>query len=205
MTWDASTDDVAVAGYEILRDGTPVATTRLTEFYDQDAALAPNTTYTYTVEALDRSGHASSPSTGADATTSTFTPPPPLFIGLDPFLGSSATALALAFVDTRTAPGVTTSVEVYRDHHLLRTVLAAEINNGDGFFEVIDLGLKPNTTYEYEFRTNDKWSSTGPFGTQSITTPFDTTPPSAPARAPRSRRVRRRSRCRRSARPTTSR
>ena len=62
LTWTASTDNEAVAGYEVLRpDGTVAATT--TGLRHQLTGLTADTAYTFTVRAKDTSGNISSPST----------------------------------------------------------------------------------------------------------------------------------------------
>ncbi|CAN5645722.1 hypothetical protein BH09PLA1_BH09PLA1_06050 [soil metagenome] len=52
LAWDASTDNVGVAGYEIYRDGVKVGTST-TATYNDSVGLTANTTYTYTVRAYD--------------------------------------------------------------------------------------------------------------------------------------------------------
>ncbi|HET8559507.1 MAG TPA: Ig-like domain-containing protein [Marmoricola sp.] len=60
LTWDASTDDIAVADYRVLRDGTVVGTTRTPTYVD--TSVVAGTTYTYTVVARDTSDNLSAPS-----------------------------------------------------------------------------------------------------------------------------------------------
>ena len=69
LTWNASSDNVAVAGYRVFRNGTAVATTATTSF--ADSGLAANTLYTYTVSAYDGATprNESAQSTAANATT----------------------------------------------------------------------------------------------------------------------------------------
>ncbi|MFI0029827.1 glycosyl hydrolase family 18 protein [Streptomyces albidoflavus] len=51
LSWTAATDDQGVKGYEVLRNGTRVATVTGRTFTDHD--LAPGTDYSYTVRARD--------------------------------------------------------------------------------------------------------------------------------------------------------
>src|SRR3954462_10738631 len=51
LTWSASTDDVAVAGYRIYRSGVSLATVGNVTTY-QDIGLSSSTTYSYSVQAL---------------------------------------------------------------------------------------------------------------------------------------------------------
>jgi chitodextrinase len=67
LAWTASTDDVAVTGYEVRRDGIAVGTSPTPSFADTSAQ--PSTTYTYTVAALDAAGNRSQESNSATATT----------------------------------------------------------------------------------------------------------------------------------------
>jgi chitodextrinase len=57
FTWNASTDNVAVAGYRVYRDGGLLGTTTSTQW--NDSGLAPLTTYLYAVVAFDAAGNSS--------------------------------------------------------------------------------------------------------------------------------------------------
>jgi chitodextrinase len=67
LVWDASTDDVAVAGYRIFRDGGIIAST--TSLFYQDNGLTASTSYSYTVGAFDSVPRYSGESSLAYATT----------------------------------------------------------------------------------------------------------------------------------------
>jgi chitodextrinase len=68
LTWSASTDNVAVASYKIYRDGNLVGTVGpQTSFSDN--GVAPNTTYSYTLQAVDWKGNPSGVSTALQVTT----------------------------------------------------------------------------------------------------------------------------------------
>src|ERR1039457_2741532 len=73
LTWNASTDNVGVAGYYVLRNGVTVATAAQTFYVDTGVTGA--TTYSYIVEAFDLAGNVSSPSLTASVTTWSTTPP----------------------------------------------------------------------------------------------------------------------------------
>jgi len=75
VTWYASTDNVGVAGYSILRNGVKIATTAQTQF--QDSGLAGATIYSYMVRAFDLAGNVSPPSASFDITTQDTGPPSP--------------------------------------------------------------------------------------------------------------------------------
>jgi alpha-amylase len=67
ISWNASTDDVGVATYRLLRNGTQVTTTVST--YATNTGLSPSTTYSYTVQALDAAGNVSAASSPLSVTT----------------------------------------------------------------------------------------------------------------------------------------
>src|SRR5204863_390490 len=71
LSWSASTDNVGVTAYFLLRNGVQVATPTTTSF--ADTGLSAATTYTYTVAARDAAGNISPNSTSVSVTT----PPPP--------------------------------------------------------------------------------------------------------------------------------
>ena len=57
LRWSASTDDVGVAGYDVLRNGSPAGTTAATSFTSAD--VAKGATYAFTVRARDAAGNVS--------------------------------------------------------------------------------------------------------------------------------------------------
>ncbi|MEU7336452.1 glycoside hydrolase family 6 protein [Streptomyces sp. NPDC007074] len=67
LSWSASTDNTAVTGYDVYRNGTKVGTVTTTSY--TDSGLAASTTYTYTVRAKDAAGNVSAASTAVSATT----------------------------------------------------------------------------------------------------------------------------------------
>lgn len=69
LAWNASTDNTAVTGYRVQRNGATIAT--VTTLLYSDTGLTAGTSYTYTVAALDAAGNVSTP---ASLTVSTLTP-----------------------------------------------------------------------------------------------------------------------------------
>jgi hypothetical protein len=67
LVWGQSTDNIAVTGYDVFRNGTQIATVTGTTFGDN--TLNPSTTYSYTVRARDAAGNVSANSTTVSATT----------------------------------------------------------------------------------------------------------------------------------------
>ncbi|MEV0678542.1 spherulation-specific family 4 protein [Actinosynnema sp. NPDC050436] len=80
LRWRSALDNVAVSGYEVLRDGEPVGTTYDTAF--TAANLSPGTGYAFTVRARDVAGNASAPSAPVTVTT-----PPAAVLGPSACLG----------------------------------------------------------------------------------------------------------------------
>ncbi len=76
VNWQASTDNVAVSGYSVYRDGTALGTVTTPGFIDQTAASG--TTYVYTVEAYDAAGNVSAAGTAQFTTADTVAPTAPL-------------------------------------------------------------------------------------------------------------------------------
>ena len=67
LSWNASTDNVGVTGYDVLRNGESVGTATGTTY--TDTGLAASTAYSYTVRARDAAGNVSAVSNTANATT----------------------------------------------------------------------------------------------------------------------------------------
>jgi hypothetical protein len=69
VSWDASIDDVGVSGYDVYRDGNKVQSVGGSTTSWKDAGLSPESSYVYTVRALDAAGHISDESQPAPVTT----------------------------------------------------------------------------------------------------------------------------------------
>jgi fibronectin type 3 domain-containing protein len=80
LSWNASTDNVGVAGYKVYRNGVlaGIATTRSYS----DSGLTPSTSYAYTVAAYDAQGNTSANSAAVNASTRDDTTPPSVPVGL---------------------------------------------------------------------------------------------------------------------------
>ena len=77
IQWQASADNVGVAGYDIYRDGQYIQTATTTTY--SDLGLTANTTYSYTVRAFDAAFNLSAQSNAAQAKTQTA--PSNVFLG----------------------------------------------------------------------------------------------------------------------------
>jgi chitodextrinase len=69
LSWSASSDNVAVTGYIIFRDGAELTTVAGTKTTFQDTTVAAATGYVYTVQAIDAAGNASAQSGRTKAKT----------------------------------------------------------------------------------------------------------------------------------------
>jgi len=69
VAWNASTDNVGVAGYTVYRNGAAIATAGPSATAYSDTTVAPSTTYTYTVDAFDAAANHSQQSAAASVTT----------------------------------------------------------------------------------------------------------------------------------------
>lgn len=69
VQWSASTDDQGVGSYEIRRDGADISSVAGSKSSWTDTTVAPLTTYTYAVRAVDVNGNASDWSAPATVTT----------------------------------------------------------------------------------------------------------------------------------------
>ena len=67
LAWAASTDASGASGYDVIRDGTPIAVVPGTSYVDGTAT--PGTAYSYTVTAHDAAGNVSPASAPATVTT----------------------------------------------------------------------------------------------------------------------------------------
>lgn len=67
LTWTASTDAVGVTGYQILRNGSQIATSTSNSYTDSNAL--PATSYTYSVKAYDAANNVSAASATTAVTT----------------------------------------------------------------------------------------------------------------------------------------
>lgn len=103
LAWTASTDDRGVTGYQLTRSGGSGAPVVRTTGYHTyvDGDLAPRTSYTYTVKALDAAGNLSAASAPVTATTGTAPPAPPggRMLGGDPRKESIYFVLTARFYD----------------------------------------------------------------------------------------------------------
>jgi chitodextrinase len=170
LAWDPSTDDTAVSGYTVRRDGAVVGTPVATAF--QDTGLMAGTAYTYTIDAFDAAGNVSPPSEPIDALTlpPDITPPSvPTDVSVT---GVTATTVELTWTSSTDDRGVTGYV-VRRDGLVVGTP-------PDTAFT--DTGLIPGSEYDYTVEASDAAGNTsGQTPPTTATTANDSTPPTVPS------------------------
>jgi chitodextrinase len=75
ITWTASTDNVTIAGYQILRNGSALGTVPGTSLIYADTTVSANTAYSYSVKAYDAAGNYSAAGNSLSVTTPGASPP----------------------------------------------------------------------------------------------------------------------------------
>ena len=143
ISWNASTDNVAVTGYKVFRSGVQVGTTANLSY--TDTGLTPDTSYSYTVEAFNAAGNVSAQSSPASATTLNDTTPPtvPTGVTATPIY---PTVIHLQWTASTDNVGVT-GYDIYRNGILIGSTSTKT--------KYTDTGLTPNTTYTYTITAFD--------------------------------------------------
>jgi parallel beta-helix repeat protein len=175
LAWSAATDNVAVTGYTVYRNGTAIATVDAATTSFQDAAATPNATHTYTVDAFDAAANRSAQSAPATATTPGTGGPPPDTEPPSVPAGFTATPGGPTAVDLAWSPSTdnvaVAGYTIYRGGTAIATVDATAST-----FK--DTTVAASTTYTYTVDAFDESSnrSAQSAGAQ-VTTPD---PPPAP-------------------------
>gem|GEM_PF-2053071 len=141
LSWGAASDNIAVTGYRLLRNGEPVATVNATRFTDQ--GLQSFSHYSYQVIALDAAGNASPPTAALTVTTDDGTPPSvPTGLSVQP---TDATSMQLSWQAATDNVGVS-GYQVLRDGKLIARVASTSYS---------DQGLAGSSRYRYQIRALD--------------------------------------------------
>ncbi|MBI1820964.1 MAG: FG-GAP repeat protein [Nitrospirae bacterium] len=173
LTWTASTDNVAVAGYEIYRNGAKVATVGGVIF--TDSGLQPDTKYTYQVLAFDLAGNKSALSSPLMASTLADTVPPTSPTNL------TAVSVSPSQINLSWSPGSddigVAGYQVWRSINGTTYIQIANVS-GTTFFST---GLSPSTINYYYIKTYDAAGNVSlPSNVASAVTLADTIPPTTP-------------------------
>ncbi len=161
LSWSASTDNVGVTAYILLRNGVQVATPATTSF--ADTGLSAATTYSYTVAARDAAGNISPNSTSVSVTTASTadTTPPSTPTGLTGAAAGS-TGANLSWSASTDNIGVTGYI-VRRNGVQVATPATTSF---------ADTGLSAATTYSYTVAARDAAGNISANSTSvSVTTP----------------------------------
>ncbi|CAH1208990.1 hypothetical protein PAECIP111893_02952 [Paenibacillus plantiphilus] len=171
LGWTASTDNVAVAGYEVWRGTTKVGTTASTSY--TDSGLTANTAYSYTVKAYDAATNVSAASSSISVTTDATVSQPPTAPTNVAASGKTANSITLGWTASTDVVGVT-GYEVWRDGVKVGTTATTSYT---------DTGLTADTTYSYTIKAYNaagKVSAASSSISVKTDSGSDTQPPTAP-------------------------
>ena len=172
LSWTASTDNVAVTGYNVYNGPSLITTVTGTSY--NVTGLTASTAYTFTVKAKDAAGNLSAVSNDATITTlptPVDTTPPTAPTSLTA-TGTTDVSTNLSW-NTATDNVAVTGYNIYNGAALITTVAGTT-------YAVI--GLSPSTAYIFTVKAKDAANNlSDPSNEVNITTlATDTTPPSAP-------------------------
>jgi chitodextrinase len=166
LAWTASTDNVAVTGYKVYRDGVQIATTTTPSY--SNTGLVQATTYSYTVAAHDAAGNTSKQSASLRVTTGDTTAP------TKP-TGLKATVMSAQRIDlswTASTDNVAvTGYKIYRGGVQIATTTKTTLTNNN---------LTEATTYTYTVAAYDAAGNTSAQSTAVTATTLDVTAPAKP-------------------------
>ena len=164
LAWDANTEP-DVADYRVLRDGVEIAAVPGTNYLD--TGLTNDTTYSYTLVAVDTHGNRSAPSAAVPVTPTDLTPPAAP-TGLVAARGDQQVSLSWA---ASPEPDLAT-YRVMRDGVEIATVTGTTY---------LDAGLTNDTTYSYRLAAVDTHGNRSVSSAPESATPTDLGAPAAPA------------------------
>lgn len=172
LSWDASTDNVGVTGYNVRRNGVIVTTVAGTSY--RDTNLMPDTSYSYTVSARDAAGNSSPASAAVIVTTlaAADTEAPTTPTGLQG-LAVSTSRVDLSWNASSDNVGVTA-------YEVRRGGVVAGTTAGTNFS---DTGLSANTEYTYTVSARDAAANGSPASAAIMVTTLamaDTQAPTTP-------------------------
>ncbi|AOW20092.1 fibronectin type III domain-containing protein [Urechidicola croceus] len=167
LSWSASTDNVGVTGYEIFQDTGIIGTTSTTTF--DVSGLSPNTSYDFTVFALDGSGNSSLVSNIVNITTLADTEAPSTITDL---LSSNITDTSTDLSWTASTDNIAvTNYEVFQD--------GGSIGTTGGAITFTVTGLSEITSYDFTVVAIDAANNTSLISNTETITTADVTAPSA--------------------------
>jgi chitodextrinase/uncharacterized Ntn-hydrolase superfamily protein len=170
LSWNASTDNVGVTGYDILEGVTVIGTTTGTQF--NVTGLSPSTSYSFTVLAKDAAGNESAPSNAVNVTTLS---PPDTTPPTQPTNLAAANTTMVSTDLSWTASTDNVGVTGY-DVYLGASVLGTTSGTTFGV-----TGLSPGLSYTFTVVAKDAAGNESiPSDPLQVVTMSDTISPSAP-------------------------
>jgi fibronectin type 3 domain-containing protein len=171
LTWQGSTDDVGVTGYDVYRNGALLESIGPATAYS-DTSVTPGP-YSYELYARDAAGNVSDASNDASVTVEPPDTEKPTAPGNLSAASHGSFKADLAWQASSDNKAVT-SYDIYRDGALLTSI--------DPATEYSDASVVPGGTYVYEVHALDAaLNDSGPSNTATVTIdPLDTQKPTAP-------------------------
>jgi chitodextrinase len=164
LNWATSTDNIAVTGYMIIRNGLVIANSASTSF--ADTTVMPNTSYSYSVLAYDAAGNVSAQSNSVTITTptsiaDTTSPSTPTNLTAT---STSPNQIKLNWA-TSTDNVAVIGYNIYRNGNLIGTSTAPKFT---------DTGLATSTSYTYNVKSYDAAGNTSALSNTVIATTLST-------------------------------
>jgi hypothetical protein len=142
LSWDVSTDNVGVAGYNVIRNGLWIANSSLPLY--KDSGLLTSTTYNYQIQAFDLAGNTSlSSATLALSTEYTLPPTTPTNVVAT---ANSPVGITLSWSASQDPQGLS-SYEVFRGTSPSNLVMVSSVHGTT--LSYTDYTLTASTTYYY--------------------------------------------------------
>ncbi|MGV3695874.1 reprolysin-like metallopeptidase [Flavobacterium sp.] len=172
LSWSGATDNIAVTGYDVYRNGALIGSTTSATSYAV-SGLTASTSYTFNVRAKDAAGNASADSNTVNVTT--LTPAPDTTAPSAPTLSASGTTLTSTNLSWSGATDnvAVTGYDIYKDGIFLASTASTNYSA---------TGLTSSTSYAFYVQAKDAaGNSSVASNTVNVTTLTpDTTAPSAP-------------------------
>lgn len=169
LSWNASTDNVGVNGYNVLRNGTVIATTTSASF--ADIGLTPGTTYSYSVVAFDAANNLSAATNAVDITTPFIPPSAPTNMAAS---SPSYKQVDLSWTAADPGSGTIIGYQISRNGSSLTTVDPTVTNYSD-------LAVNPDTAYSYSVVAVDSNQLSSPVSNIATVSTPALVPPTAPS------------------------